>query len=58
MQIQLFTGKNVALGLDGKKKIVAEVNETATDALSLVIADARVDVTNMTELRSKAEKRK
>ena len=30
----------MALGLDGKKKIVAEVNETATDALSLVIADA------------------
>jgi large subunit ribosomal protein L10 len=45
----------VALGLEGKKKIVAEVKETATDALSLVIADARgVDVTDMTELRSKA----
>ena len=49
----------MALGLDGKKKIVAEVNETATDALSLVIADARgVDVTDMTELRSKAREAK
>jgi large subunit ribosomal protein L10 len=45
----------VALGLEGKKQIVAEVNETASDALSLVIADARgVDVTDMTELRAKA----
>jgi len=45
----------VALGLEGKKTIVAEVNETASDALSLVIADARgVDVSDMTELRSKA----
>ena len=39
----------MALGLEGKKQIVAEVNETASDALSLVIADARgVDVTDMT----------
>ncbi len=45
----------MALGLEGKKQIVAEVNQTASDALSLVIADARgVDVTDMTELRSKA----
>ena len=45
----------MALGLEGKKQIVAEVNETASDALSLVIADARgVDVTDMTELRAKA----
>ena len=45
----------MALGLEGKKQIVAEVNESASDALSLVIADARgVDVTDMTELRAKA----
>ena len=45
----------MALGLDGKKQIVAQVTETAADALSLVVADARgVSVTDMTELRSKA----
>jgi ribosomal protein L10 len=45
----------VALNLDDKKAIVAEVNETAAQAMSLVIADARgVDVTNMTALRAKA----
>jgi large subunit ribosomal protein L10 len=43
------------LNLDDKKAIVAEVNETAAQALSLVIADARgVDVTNMNALRAKA----
>ena len=45
----------MALGLEGKKQIVAQVNETASGALSLVVADARgVDVTDMTELRAKA----
>jgi len=45
----------VALNLEGKKAIVAEVNETAANALSLVIADARgVDVTAMNGLRAKA----
>ena len=45
----------MALNLEGKKAIVAEVNETAANALSLVIADARgVDVTNMNALRAKA----
>jgi large subunit ribosomal protein L10 len=45
----------VAIGLEEKKAIVAEVNETATSALSLVIADARgVNVTNMTALRATA----
>lgn len=45
----------MALGLEGKKHIVAQVNQTASDALSLVVADARgVDVTSMTELRNKA----
>jgi large subunit ribosomal protein L10 len=45
----------VALNLDDKKAIVAEVNETAAQALSLVIADARgVNVTEMTALRAKA----
>ena len=31
----------MAIGLEDKKAIVAEVNETATSALSLVIADSR-----------------
>ena len=45
----------MALNLDDKKAIVAEVNETAARALSLVIADARgVDVTDMNALRAKA----
>lgn len=45
----------MALNLEGKKAIVAEVSETAASALSLVIADARgVDVTNMNALRAKA----
>ena len=45
----------MALNLDDKKAIVAEVNETAAQAMSLVIADARgVDVTDMTALRAKA----
>ena len=45
----------MALNLDDKKAIVAEVSETAAQALSLVIADARgVDVTNMNALRAKA----
>ena len=43
------------LNLDDKKAIVAEVNETAAQALSLVIADARgVDVNDMNALRTKA----
>ena len=45
----------MALNLEGKKAIVAEVSETAANALSLVIADARgVDVTAMNALRAKA----
>jgi|TARA_R110000822_G_scaffold194613_1_gene332908 large subunit ribosomal protein L10 len=45
----------VALNLEDKKAIVAEVNETAGNALSLVIADARgVNVTDMTALRALA----
>lgn len=45
----------MAIGLEEKKAIVAEVNETATSALSLVIADARgVNVTKMTALRATA----
>ena len=45
----------MALNLDDKKAIVAEVNETAAQAMSLVIADARgVDVTDMNALRAKA----
>ncbi len=43
------------LNLDDKKAIVAEVSETAGQALSLVIADARgVDVNDMNALRTKA----
>lgn len=45
----------MALALQDKKQIVAEVNETASNALSLVIADARgVNVTDMTGLRKLA----
>ncbi|GAA6168696.1 50S ribosomal protein L10 [Sessilibacter corallicola] len=45
----------MALGLEDKKAIVADVNETAMNALSLVVADARgVDVTSMTSLRKLA----
>ena len=45
----------MAIGLEDKKAIVAEVNETATSALSLIIADSRgVTVDGMTALRQKA----
>ena len=45
----------MAIGLEDKKAIVAEVNETATNALSLVIADSRgVTVDDMTALRQSA----
>lgn len=45
----------MALALTDKKQIVAEVNETASNALSLVVADARgVNVTDMTALRKLA----
>ena len=45
----------MAIRLEDKKAIVAEVNETATSALSLVIADARgVTVDGMTALRKNA----
>jgi large subunit ribosomal protein L10 len=45
----------VAIGLEDKKAIVAEVNETASSALSLVIADSRgVTVDGMTALRQSA----
>jgi len=45
----------VALGLEDKKAIVAEVQEAAQSALSAVVADSRgVTVANMTELRKQA----
>ena len=45
----------MAIRLEDKKAIVAEVNETATSALSLVVADARgVTVDGMTALRKDA----
>lgn len=45
----------MALGLEDKKAIVADVNETAASALSLVIADSRgCTVGEMTELRKLA----
>lgn len=45
----------MALNLDDKKAIVADVHETAANALSLVIADSRgVTVTEMTALRKQA----
>jgi large subunit ribosomal protein L10 len=45
----------VALGLEDKKAIVAEVQEAAKGALSAVVADARgVSVSDMTALRKEA----
>ena len=45
----------MAIGLEDKKAIVADVNETAANALSLVIADARgVTVGAMDTLRKQA----
>lgn len=45
----------MALALEGKKAIVAEVSEAAKDALSVVVADARgVAVSAMTDLRKQA----
>jgi large subunit ribosomal protein L10 len=55
-EITLNPGVNpVALGLEDKKAIVADVSETAAQALSLVIADSRgCTVKQMTELRKLA----
>lgn len=45
----------MALNLEDKKAIVADVNETASNALSLVVADARgVNVADITDLRKQA----
>ncbi|WP_110648490.1 50S ribosomal protein L10 [Salinicola peritrichatus] len=45
----------MALRLEGKKAIVAEVSEAAKDALSVVVADSRgVTVGAMTDLRKQA----
>ncbi|NVJ50165.1 MAG: 50S ribosomal protein L10, partial [Gammaproteobacteria bacterium] len=45
----------MALGLEGKKAIVAEVNEVASKALSAVTAEYRgMTVEQMTALRVKA----
>ncbi|MEC8427372.1 MAG: 50S ribosomal protein L10, partial [Pseudomonadota bacterium] len=45
----------MALGLEDKKAIVAEVQEAAKSALSAVVADARgVSVSDMTALRKEA----
>ena len=45
----------MAIGLEDKKAIVAEVNETASSALSLVVADSRgCTVSQMTALRKEA----
>jgi len=45
----------VALGLEQKQQIVAEVNEVAASALSAVVADYRgLTVAEMTEMRVKA----
>jgi large subunit ribosomal protein L10 len=47
--------KHVALRLEQKQQIVAEVNEVAASALSAVIADYRgLTVAEMTEMRVKA----
>jgi large subunit ribosomal protein L10 len=45
----------VAIGLEDKKAIVAEVQQVASEALSAVVADSRgVDVNSMTALRKEA----
>jgi large subunit ribosomal protein L10 len=45
----------MALNLDGKKAVVAEVQEAAKSALSAVVVDARgVSVTDITRLRKEA----
>ncbi len=45
----------MAIGLEDKKAIVAEVQQAAKDAVSAVVADARgVTVTDMTALRKEA----
>ena len=45
----------MALGLEQKRQIVAEVNEVAASALSAVVADYRgMTVAQMTEMRAKA----
>lgn len=45
----------MAIGLEDKKLIVSEVNEVASDALSVVLADYRgVDANDMTVLRRDA----
>ena len=45
----------MALGLEDKKAIVAEVQEAANSALSAVVADSRgVEVGDMTALRKEA----
>lgn len=47
--------KQVALNLEQKQQIVAEVNEIAASALSAVVADYRgLTVAEMTDMRSKA----
>ena len=47
----------MAIGLEDKKAIVAEVNTVAQEALSLVIADSRgVEVNDIAALRSEAKK--
>ena len=49
----------MALGLEDKKAIVAEVRETAANALSVVIADARgVSVGNLNALRKQAREQR
>jgi large subunit ribosomal protein L10 len=53
--IQIKKETHVALRLDQKQQIVAEVNEVAASALSAVIADYRgLTVAEMTEMRVKA----
>ena len=45
----------MALGLEAKKQVVAEVNEVANQALSAVVAEYRgLTVADMTDLRVKA----
>jgi len=47
----------VAIGLEDKREIVAEVQQAAARAVSAVVADSRgVSVAAMTELRKEARK--
>ena len=54
-RLEIVEVNDVALGLEGKKQIVKEVSEVASNALSAVIAEYRgMTVEQLTDLRVKA----